>query len=283
MARIASSGAHAEVHGSAGAGCCSRSSVVLPGLAARDLARPVAVPPARRPGEPTTPIVARQRGAEARRRSPTCSPSAGRRRARRVAAWSRRPGPTPPTTPCRVRYQTRDGASGVDVVRPAVPADGPALLVDRGWLEPPATGAGPTARRPRPPSGEVTVTGWVRARRHRRQHARSPTGRPARSPARRSARRSAAGATAGSSTSRRSRPSPADALVPRRAARPRQRAALLLRPAVVVLRGAGGVRLLLPGLRRAQERLARPAAGPRRGRAVRASGACRRRPAASRR
>ena len=33
-----------------------------------------------------------------------------------------------------VRYRTRDGASGVDVVVPLETADGPSLLVDRGWM-----------------------------------------------------------------------------------------------------------------------------------------------------
>ncbi|HET8961347.1 SURF1 family protein [Nocardioides sp.] len=61
-----------------------------------------------------------------------------------------------------VRYRTRDGASGSDVVVPLVTDDGPALLVDRGWL---ATGNNATepVDAPAPPSGEVTVTGWVRA------------------------------------------------------------------------------------------------------------------------
>lgn len=60
-----------------------------------------------------------------------------------------------------VRYRTREGASGVDVVVPLVLDDGSALLVDRGWV---ATGnRGATADElPAPPSGEVTVTGWVR-------------------------------------------------------------------------------------------------------------------------
>jgi len=60
-----------------------------------------------------------------------------------------------------VRYRTRDGASGSDVVVPLVTTDGPALLVDRGWL---ATDTSPTepVDAPAPPSGEVTVTGWVR-------------------------------------------------------------------------------------------------------------------------
>ena len=60
-----------------------------------------------------------------------------------------------------VRYQTRDGKSGVDVVTPLVTDEGPALLVNRGWL---ATGnTGTTPDLPAPPPGEVEVTGWVRA------------------------------------------------------------------------------------------------------------------------
>ena len=61
-----------------------------------------------------------------------------------------------------VRYRTRDGASGVDVVVPLVTADGTALLVDRGWLQTDNRGAD-RADVPAPPSGEVEVTGWVRA------------------------------------------------------------------------------------------------------------------------
>jgi cytochrome oxidase assembly protein ShyY1 len=61
-----------------------------------------------------------------------------------------------------VRYRTRDGLSGIDVVVPLVTADGPALLVDRGWLEARPDGTDRSGV-PDPPSGEVTVTGWVRA------------------------------------------------------------------------------------------------------------------------
>ncbi len=60
-----------------------------------------------------------------------------------------------------VRYRTRDGASGIDVVVPLVTGDGPALLVDRGWMAADNRGADP-ADVPAPPPGEVTVTGWVR-------------------------------------------------------------------------------------------------------------------------
>ena len=60
-----------------------------------------------------------------------------------------------------VRYRTRDGASGIDVVVPLVTDDGTALLVDRGWLATDNRGASPDDV-PAPPSGTVTVTGWVR-------------------------------------------------------------------------------------------------------------------------
>lgn len=61
-----------------------------------------------------------------------------------------------------VRYQTRDGESGVDLVTPLVTADGTALLVDRGWVATDNTGSAPDAL-PAPPSGRVEVVGWVRA------------------------------------------------------------------------------------------------------------------------
>ncbi|CAN5331427.1 SURF1 family protein [soil metagenome] len=62
-----------------------------------------------------------------------------------------------------VRYQTRDGASGVDVVTPLkLAATGAALLVDRGWLA--TDNAGSTdVEVPAAPAGTVTVVGWVRA------------------------------------------------------------------------------------------------------------------------
>lgn len=60
-----------------------------------------------------------------------------------------------------VRYSTRDGASGVDVVVPLV-TDGGTVLVDRGWLRADNTSATPDDVPP-PPAGEVTIQGWVRA------------------------------------------------------------------------------------------------------------------------
>jgi cytochrome oxidase assembly protein ShyY1 len=60
-----------------------------------------------------------------------------------------------------VRYRTREGASGVDVVVPLELEDGSSVLVDRGWYATDNRGA-TTADVPEPPAGEVTVTGWVR-------------------------------------------------------------------------------------------------------------------------
>jgi len=57
-----------------------------------------------------------------------------------------------------VRYQTRDGKSGVDAVTPLVTDQGWALLVNRGWV---ATGNVGTTEPDIPPAppGEVTITG----------------------------------------------------------------------------------------------------------------------------
>jgi cytochrome oxidase assembly protein ShyY1 len=60
-----------------------------------------------------------------------------------------------------VRYRTREGEAGVDVVVPLVLADGTSLLVDRGWYATTNRGA-TTADVPAPPPGEVDVTAWVR-------------------------------------------------------------------------------------------------------------------------
>lgn len=62
-----------------------------------------------------------------------------------------------------VRYRTREGESGVDVVVPLLLEDGSAVLVDRGWMLTDNVGAASPDDAPAPPSGPVTVTGWVRA------------------------------------------------------------------------------------------------------------------------
>ncbi len=59
-----------------------------------------------------------------------------------------------------VKFTTRDGAPGVDVVTPLVLADGDAVLVNRGWMKTKNTMDRPDV--PSPPSGTVSVTGWLR-------------------------------------------------------------------------------------------------------------------------
>ncbi len=61
-----------------------------------------------------------------------------------------------------LRYQSRDGQAGVDLVTPLVTPSGTAVLVDRGWLASANTGATP-ADLPAPPTGMVRVSGYVRA------------------------------------------------------------------------------------------------------------------------
>jgi cytochrome oxidase assembly protein ShyY1 len=63
-----------------------------------------------------------------------------------------------------VRYRSGDdGASGVDVVVPLVTDEGPALVVDRGFLAVDSSDGVPSVDDvPAPPPGQVTVTGWVR-------------------------------------------------------------------------------------------------------------------------
>lgn len=61
-----------------------------------------------------------------------------------------------------VKYQTRDGEPGVDVVTPLVLQDGEAVLVNRGWLEADNSGS-TTPEVPAAGAGEVSVTGYVRA------------------------------------------------------------------------------------------------------------------------
>lgn len=60
-----------------------------------------------------------------------------------------------------VRYRTREGAAGVDVVVPLELSDGSSVLVDRGWFATQNRGATPDDV-PAPPAGEVTIEGWVR-------------------------------------------------------------------------------------------------------------------------
>ena len=61
-----------------------------------------------------------------------------------------------------VRYRSNDdGAPGVDVVVPLVTDSGVAVVVDRGFLDTDARSPD-VGDVPQPPTGEVTVVGWVR-------------------------------------------------------------------------------------------------------------------------
>ena len=60
-----------------------------------------------------------------------------------------------------VRNRTRGGLPGVWLLTPLMLAEGPAVVVNRGWV--PQSSSDPTARPPSPvPDGEVTVRGYVR-------------------------------------------------------------------------------------------------------------------------
>lgn len=62
-----------------------------------------------------------------------------------------------------IRNRSVDGQVGYEVVVPLVLDDGTALLVDRGWIPPAESGATALPDIPALPTGEVTVTGQVRA------------------------------------------------------------------------------------------------------------------------
>jgi cytochrome oxidase assembly protein ShyY1 len=72
-----------------------------------------------------------------------------------------------------VRFSTRDGAPGADVVTPLVLPSGAAVLVDRGWIATTNNSAKPTGV-PAPPSGDVTIEGWLRANNGTRQQPNIP-------------------------------------------------------------------------------------------------------------
>lgn len=58
------------------------------------------------------------------------------------------------------RYKKQGGVDGVDVITPLVTADGRTVLVDRGFIE--VEPNSPVSVAPAPPSGQVTVVGYVR-------------------------------------------------------------------------------------------------------------------------
>jgi cytochrome oxidase assembly protein ShyY1 len=60
-----------------------------------------------------------------------------------------------------VKFTTRDGAAGADVVTPLLLPNGMAVLVNRGWM-PTANDAERPRDVPAPPSGRVAIEGWLR-------------------------------------------------------------------------------------------------------------------------
>lgn len=72
-----------------------------------------------------------------------------------------------------VRFSTRDGAPGSDAITPLVLPSGAAVLVDRGWIATTNNSAKPD-NVPAPPTGNVTITGWLRANNGDRQQANIP-------------------------------------------------------------------------------------------------------------
>lgn len=67
-----------------------------------------------------------------------------------------------PSQETLLRFRTRDGLPGYEVLTPLVVGGGTAVLVDRGWV-PISVGDEPTAAAYAPPEGEVTVTGLLLA------------------------------------------------------------------------------------------------------------------------
>jgi hypothetical protein len=135
-----------------------------------------------------------------------------------------------PSGQVTVKFRTRDGRPGADVVTPLLLDDGTAVLVDRGWVQTSNTDVAPEDV-PAPPPGRVEREAWLRpdsGALRDRPHVAVPGALGLPRPA--LPDRGHAGPRA------------------RAGARPRRRPALLLRAAVVVLRCARPrrVRLLRP-------------------------------------
>lgn len=66
-----------------------------------------------------------------------------------------------PSGQVTVKFRTRDGRPGADVVTPLLLDDGTAVLVDRGWVPTANTDAAPQDV-PAPPAGRVELEAWLR-------------------------------------------------------------------------------------------------------------------------
>ncbi len=74
----------------------------------------------------------------------------------------------------QVRYRSFDGTTGWEIVTPLTTPDGQTVLVNRGYRERPAREDFPKVL-PEPPSGEVTVVGYVRRNEQGSDVAMTPT------------------------------------------------------------------------------------------------------------
>lgn len=74
----------------------------------------------------------------------------------------------------QVRYRSLGDETGWELVTPLVTADGATVLIDRGFVVRPPSEDFPKAF-PAPPSGEVTVVGYVRRNEQGKQTATTPT------------------------------------------------------------------------------------------------------------
>jgi cytochrome oxidase assembly protein ShyY1 len=81
-----------------------------------------------------------------------------------IKEWSRAAvtGEYDPKLEVLVRNRTVHGRVGYEILTPLILADGSAVLVDRGWVEPDPKGPTVTPAVPAPPTGQVTINGRVR-------------------------------------------------------------------------------------------------------------------------
>jgi cytochrome oxidase assembly protein ShyY1 len=66
-----------------------------------------------------------------------------------------------PAHEIQARGRTVNGEVGFEILTPLTLADGTAVLIDRGWVPPAATGAVAAPQAPAAPTGDVTVVGQV--------------------------------------------------------------------------------------------------------------------------
>ncbi|MFV0406442.1 MAG: SURF1 family protein [Propioniciclava sp.] len=73
----------------------------------------------------------------------------------------------------QVRYRTLGDLTGWELLTPLVTEDGPTVLVNRGFIERPSNEDFPRTF-PAPPTGEVSIVGYVRRNERGKEHALTP-------------------------------------------------------------------------------------------------------------